>query len=241
MTQRIFSLLTLMVASAGLVGCDLLNSQVPERTFTIRIENVSTANTLMTSQGTKLAIPLSPGVWAVHAQDGPLFNEGRLDRGKGLEALAEDGNPALLAAALQGQPGIVSSGLFNTPAGATAPGALGPGQAYEFTVTAKPGMRLSLATMFVQSNDLFYAPGERGLPLFDVSGKPIQGDVTNRIQLWDAGTEKNQEPGLGPDQAPRQPGPNIGTSESNPVGPVNDGFTYPDVSAVIRVTIVPKS
>ena len=62
------------------------------------------------------------------------------------------------------------------------------------------------------------------------------------ISLWDAGTEVNQEPGLGPDQAPRQKAPNTGASERKPVQlvkDVKDGFTYPKVSEVLRVTIAP--
>jgi len=44
--------------------------------------------------------------------------------------------------------------------GPVAPGRSPPGGAYEFTVTAKPGERLTIAMMFGQSNDLFYAPRE---------------------------------------------------------------------------------
>ena len=93
-----------------------------------------------------------------------------------------------------------SSGLFNTPVGASQPGAIGPGDAYEFSFSAAPGSKLSFATMFVPSNDFFYAPDENGIDLFDGSGNQMSGDITGMIQLWDAGTEINQEPGLGPDQ-----------------------------------------
>jgi hypothetical protein len=37
--------------------------------------------------------------------------------------------------------------------------------------------------MFAQSNDLFYAPVEEGIALFDASGKPIAGDVISQILL----------------------------------------------------------
>jgi hypothetical protein len=43
--------------------------------------------------------------------------------------------------------------------------------------------------------------------------KPIAGDITSQILLWDAGTEVNEEPGLGPNQAPLQPAPNTGPVE----------------------------
>ena len=91
--------------------------------------------------------------------------------------------------------------------------------------------------MFVQSNDLFYAPGPEGIALWDEAGNPVSGDVTDRLMLWDAGTEVNEEPGEGANQAPRQGGANTGMDEGGVVQPVNDGFTYPAVMDVIRLTI----
>jgi len=38
-------------------------------------------------------------------------------------------------------------------------------------------------------------------------GNPRTGDVTADVQLWDAGTEVNMEPGVGADQPPRQSAP----------------------------------
>ena len=55
--------------------------------------------------------------------------------------------------------------------------------------------------------------------------------------LWDAGTEKNQAPGFGDEQAPRQKMANTGTPEFGKVSLVKDGFEYPDVKDVLRVTI----
>jgi hypothetical protein len=139
-----------------------------------------------------LVTPFAPGVWAVHTAADPLFTAGQADRGQGLEALAEDGTPAGLAKTLASQADVSSSGVFNTPAGADGPGPLLPNNAYEFTVEATPGDYLSLATMFVQSNDLFYGPTGTGIALFNAAGSPVSGDVTDQIELWDAGTEVNQ-------------------------------------------------
>lgn len=50
--------------------------------------------------------------------------------------------------------------------------------------------------MFVPSTDLFYAQDENGIAVFDETGMPISGDVTDQVMLWDAGTEENQEPGV---------------------------------------------
>lgn len=258
--------------------------------FRLRIEDVSTASTLKTSDNTSHPAPVSPGVWVVHTMDAPLFESGKADRGDGLEAQAEDGDPSTLAATLaadsgvtqlvspgvwvvhsagmplfasgkvqrgdgleaqaeDGDPstlaaavsskaGVESSGTFTTPDGASQAGPLGPGQRYSFTITAMPGDRLSFTTMLGQSNDLFLSPDDTGVALFDAGGQPVS-DITPMIRLWDAGTEKNQEPGIGPDQAPRQAGKNTGEAESKPVGPVSDGFTYPEVSDLLEVTISP--
>ena len=174
---------------------------------------------------------LAPGIWVVHADGMPLFVDGEADMGGGLEGLAEDGNPGPLADALG-----MGSGVFNTPVDAAGPGPVPPGGAYEFTFRARPGDRLSFATMFVQSNDLFFAPDDEGIDLF-ATGRPARGDITAQIYLWDAGTEVNQVPGVGPDQAPRQSGPDSGADESGDVRLVDDGFHYPDVEDAIRVTI----
>ena len=199
--------------------------------FVVRIENISGES--------DLATPFAPGVWVLHSEPGALFVEGEADKGYGLEALAEDGNPAALAEALNGM-GLLA-GVFNTPVGAEGPGPLLPGEAYEFEVkVTQEAPYLSFATMFVQSNDLFIGPGEGGIALIDMDGMAMEGmqDVTASLDLWDAGTEANEEPGVGGDQAPRQSGPNTGLPEiEGTVRVVDDGYTYPDVSALVKVTI----
>ncbi|NNC15885.1 hypothetical protein HRD49_06680 [Corallococcus exiguus] len=149
-----------------------------------------------------VATPLSPGVFAVHNAASPLFTEGAQDRGLGLEALAEGGDASRLANALSSTPpaGVSKSGTFNTPVDAAAPGPLLPGLAYEFTVNASPGDRLSFATMFGQSNDWFFGPDEQGIALFDKANAPVTGDITSKVYLWDVGTELDEEPAVGPHQ-----------------------------------------
>ena len=137
--------------------------------------------------------------------------------------------------------GFSESGVFNTPVGAAGPGPAGPGGAYEFSFSAAPGDKLSFATMLVQSNDLFFGPSDQGMPLFDGANQPMSGDITGEMILWDAGTEVNEEPGTGPNQAPRQAGPNTGPDENGIVQPVNDAFTYPPVENMILVTITPAA
>ncbi len=183
---------------------------------------------------------LAPGVWAlVRGAGNPLFTSSTPDMGDGLEGLAEDGNPADLATALSSTSGILASGVFNTPVSATAPGPVTPGGAYSFSVTASPGDRLVFATMFVQSNDLFFGPGSVGVSLFS-GGRARTRDVTSQLRLWDAGTEVNQAPGLGADQAPRQASANTGADEGGVVRLVADGFHYPVVGDVLQVTVTPQ-
>jgi hypothetical protein len=97
-------------------------------------------------------------------------------------------------------------------------------------------MMLNLITMFGQSNDLFYAP-THAIALFDEKGNPVTGDITSSFELWDAGTEVNQEPGIGADQGPRQKMKNTGAAENGTVRLVNDGFVYPNTKDVLRITI----
>ena len=62
---------------------------------------------------------------------------------------------------------------------------------------------------------MLFRSGEDGLALYDMS-HPLDGDVTGRVMLYDAGTEVNEAPGRGPNQAPRQGGPDTGRKKIAP-------------------------
>jgi hypothetical protein len=206
--------------------------------FTVRVENVSTAKTLKLSTGATAPAPTAPLLWTLTDEGNPIFTPGQYDAGHGLERLAEDGNPGVLADYITtSMKSVLRSGVVTMPVGETAAGPILPGKAYEFSVSAAPGQRLSLAFMFGQSNDLFYAPGSKGIALFDAKGKPLSADVTSQLQLWDAGTEVNEEAGLGPNQAARQPAPNTGPAEHKRIAIVRDAFHYPRTGEVVRVTV----
>jgi len=135
---------------------------------------------------------------------------------------------------------VMAAGVFNTPVGATDPAPAFPSDSYSFSITAMVGYNLSFATMFVQSNDLFIGPDGAGIALFDENDSPISGDITMYVNLWDAGTEVNQEPGIGGHQAPRQADKNTGTDEMGSVmkiSDIDDGYTYPAASDVLKITI----
>ena len=201
-------------------------------TFRVRIQNNSPESDVPTL--------FAPGAWALHREADPLFTSGEADRGEGLESLAEDGDPAKLVETLLAKG--LTAGSFNTPVCADSPRPLQTGEFYEFEVTTSPETPyLSFATMLVQSNDLFLAPAENGIALFDEDGKAIGAqDVTDKLLLWDAGTEANEEPGAGPNQAPRQSVANTGLAdETAAVRPVDDEFSYPDVADLVKVYIIP--
>jgi hypothetical protein len=209
--------------------------------FTVRIENITNPDAFTASNGVKWSLAFSPGVAVVHTEKAPIFSAGKKDRGKGLEAQSEDGDPSMLAKSLENGKGIKSVAVFNTPVGVSGPGPITPGGAYEFTVSGVPGDRLSITTMMGQSNDWFYAPAESGIELFK-NGNPISGDLTSQMILWDAGTEVNEKPGIGPNQGPRQKAPNTGETESGVVRNAKDvkyGAAFVNVSSVMRVTIKP--
>ena len=202
--------------------------------FKVRIENVSNSEGLTTADGSKYPFALSPGLFVVSNKKNELFRAGK-KADAGLEAQAEDGNPEVLSKSLLTKIGSAITGIFNMPIGAEKPAPILPGGAFEFEFTATEGQKLNLIAMYGQSNDLFYAPAQ-AIDLFQ-NGEAFSGDITDKLMLWDAGTEVNQAPGIGADQAPRQKAPNTGAKEDVPVGLVKDGFTYPNTKDVLRVTI----
>lgn len=214
-----------------------------EVTFEVTIENVSDFGLLDTPRagGT---VPLSPGVYAVfNGAKNPLFKNGKT-ASAGIELIAEDGVTGTAAASLAANRKVSDSGTFVAENGMLAP-AFFSGATGRFTFTASPGQRLSLATMFVQSNDFFLADKGHGIKLFNGT-TPISGDITDQIDLWDAGTEVDTAPGTGPFQKPVQDpdATDFGPAENSVVmlaSQTGDGFDLPADEAVIKVTITPIS
>ena len=204
-------------------------------TFKVKIENIGSPDGLPTADGMKYPFALSPGLFIVNHKKQYFFDEGK-KADTALELQAEDGNPENLLKKLLTKVGSIHMGVFNTPAGAEKPGPLLPGGTYEFSFTGTEGMKFNLIAMYGQSNDLFYAP-RVAIDLFDKDGNPLAGDITDKLLLWDAGTEINQTPGIGDEQAPRQKMANTGKAENGVVTLVKDGFTYPNTKDVLRVTI----
>jgi hypothetical protein len=214
-----------------------------------------------------LIVPLSPPVYAVHSDGFQPFTIGE-PAGEGIETVAEDGFPAsslggmnlpptperALVDILMGEEAVSLVGAAPAPGGnvpALEPAPGGEGETVTFTLEAVPGDRFSLATMFVQSNDYFYGFSPEGVALFDGSETPTSGDLTDQVVLYDAGTEVDEEPGVGPTQKPRQAptATDVGEDENGVIEAVieageesgtNDGFAYPPTAQTIRVTITPQ-
>lgn len=228
-------------------------------TVRVRIENVAPADFYSTDGPTSGAIWITPGAYAVHEGENPIYELGE-SASIGLEALAEAGPPT----GFEGEDGLVDeldaaaavahSGAYtppdtvadpNDPTG-EVPGAppIAPGGAFEFEVDVSPGHRLSFASMFVPSNDVFVSTDEAGIELWPEDGDPVEGDVTDAAALFDAGTEPNAEPpGAGPDQAPAQDSPDQGADEDGVVrrlSEVDDGHEYPAVGDVVQVSVTPR-
>jgi len=212
--------------------------------FTVKLENISPVAGYTASTGAKWPFGFSPGTFVITTEKQPYSLASQSSKPAGLEMQAEDGDPSKLQQTMAAKRGIRSSGVFVIPTGKTDAGPAFSGSGFTFTVTAKPGERLGLTTMFGQSNDLFYSIGKGSIPLFDAAGKPVHGDFTAELTLYDAGTEVNQEPGIGSTQFPRQSGKNMGVSEQKAVLPVrarNDDFVYPESIQVMRLTIQPAN
>jgi hypothetical protein len=197
-----------LLFSLSLLGCS--SSEEPAETesgpvtFAVEIENISGSEDVPT--------PIAPGIWVIHQDGTPLFVDGELDSGRGLEALAEDGSPKDLEESLDSE---LVSGDFDSADDGYDVGAIMPGEKFNFEVVGSPGDRISLAAMFVESNDYFFATPDVGVELFDDDGEPLDGAL--KVHIFDAGTEVDQPLGAGEDQALRQSAHNVGEAEGAPI------------------------
>jgi hypothetical protein len=124
-------------------------------------------------------------------------------------------------------------------------GDLAPGESYQIRFSAAPGHRLSFVAMMMESNDWFFAPDPAGIALYE-NGVPISGDITSRIQLWDAGSELDEEPGVGPNTGMLQVQSTDGDPDADatvrqvaPIAKLGSGamFQRPTVAQMLKVTI----
>ena len=246
-STRALLALPLLAVGLTIAGCDSNDDDDEPRTFSVTVANVSTPGTVDTDRAMG-TVPLSPPAYAVFSGDDPMFTLGGRAN-LGTERIAEDGFPDEMVALLGRASNVTASGAAPSPGGADMGPALFaalmglPAESVTFTVTAVPGQKLQMETMFVQSNDWFISFRDGGLDLFgdefDDSDRDV--DVTGRLAVYDAGTEEDTAPGTGPNQKPVQApmATNVGPADDNPNIRLasTSGFTVPDLSRVARVTV----
>ncbi|HEY4110810.1 spondin domain-containing protein [Puia sp.] len=130
---------------------------------------------------------------------------------------------------LKSQP-LVESGTFQ---GTGSPALILPGQSTTVTFSAAKGEALSFATMYGWSNDLFFAPANPGIKVYDDNGNPIEGDVSGQVKLWDNGTRINQQPGA----SVNHPGTADSKNITEVAGTDAQGNTYLPASRLVSATL----
>ncbi|MCT2560354.1 spondin domain-containing protein [Chryseobacterium herbae] len=81
---------------------------------------------------------------------------------------------------------------FGTFQNAGSSPVLNPGESTSFSFYAGKGQAISFAAMYGKSYDLFFAPANPGIKLYQDNGDPVTGNVSSQIRLWDNGTRVNQ-------------------------------------------------
>lgn len=112
--------LVLLLAACGGSDEGMTDEHTPTA-FTVAI-----ANTSNRSEGETL---LAPEAFVVHTLRETLLAGGTIDRGKGLDALAQDGDQSGLVASLSVLPTVSTSGALANPDGGTEAGPISLGDA----------------------------------------------------------------------------------------------------------------
>lgn len=204
----------------------------------LTLENTSQPGDLVASDGSSHDFKLAPGLVILHDADFSLFSTGAV-ASSALEAIAEDGDPSLLIASLSAREDVFWFEVVSTLDGETYDDApLSPGDVVTVTSTAAArGDGLTFVQMFGESNDIFLATTS---PL--EIGPDLAGEQVQHIAYFDAGTEVNQEPGLGADQAPRQAAPGDGTPEDGTISALSQevdaaGWSYPPLDQLLSLSL----
>ncbi len=172
--RGVLSAALVLVAVLGLAttGSAASAGGAPLRTYKVTLENLTDGQ------------PFSPGVAATHRPSIHVFEVGEA-ASPGIEAIAEDGNETTAVNALNASSHVTDVFDLNhplTPSG-TVVGSFTDSVSFE--IAARPGDRLSLATMLICTND-----GFTGL---DGARLPQHGSRTFFLNGYDAGTENNTE------------------------------------------------
>ncbi|GEP98047.1 spondin domain-containing protein [Chitinophaga cymbidii] len=125
---------------------------------------------------------------------------------------------------------LVESGTFQNTGASPV---IMPGASISFSFSASIGQTLTFASMYGFSNDLFFAPDNPGIALYDGNKQPVEGDVSAQVKLWDNGTRVNQVPGPGVSHP--------GVAATDMVKEVNgtdaQGNAYLPASSLVKATL----
>lgn len=176
----------LLIPAIFAVGCDdpvhpaSLSAQVDaNRAAKAATYRVTVHNT------TEALQPLTPSVVALHNPAADVFEVGEPASAQ-LERIAESGMNGPLVSLLEGTNQVFDVGVaFGTVEG--EPGPILPGASASVEIQGPPGLRLSLVSMLVCTNDGFTGLDAVRLP------KRVGESVTHRSAGYDAGTEQNTE------------------------------------------------
>lgn len=124
---------------------------------------------------------------------------------------------------------LVESGTFQ----GTASPVIFPGQSTTIQFSAAKGEAITFATMYGASNDLFFAPENPGIEVYDEEGMPIEGDVSTQVKLWDNGTRINQEPGA----TVNHPGSPDSKNITEVIGSDAQGNTYLPAAELVKASL----
>jgi hypothetical protein len=116
---------------------------------------------------------VTPGVFVVAPTPNLLFASGA-PADEALKRLVEEGELQPLLDKVSAIQGLAAAGTFL------------PGQL--FLLGAFFGDRLQFVMKFAPSRDLFFAPRDGGIHLFDAGGRTAHGRVTRRVALFDSTT-----------------------------------------------------
>jgi hypothetical protein len=193
-------------------------------TFTVSIDSVMTLQTLAFPDGSHTSRLISPGVYVV-AKDRFLFLTPGQSARAGLERVDEVGelSPSLVSTR-RDRPELKPTQFLHNE---------------DFTITGEPGDHLHLAVIFAHADDVLDTPREAGIDLFTADGRPVSGEMTASLVLWNAGTDVNEAPSIDVHQASRPTAQNKGDPEQCPVALANHRLGYPRVASVLRLRVSP--
>lgn len=153
------------VVAADDVATTESHSSQRQRTYEVTVTNVTRGQTF------------TPILVATHSPRVVFFELGA-PASPGLAVLAEDGNPAILAAELAATGEVLDA--------QTIPGLLAPGASATVQVRARGRFdQVSVGAMLIPTNDAFMALNSVQLPW--------QGSISRTLVAYDAGSEPNDE------------------------------------------------